>query len=48
MIVKKLWIKKIYGNMDLGSKHTKTVTSVGFFLFGIIPLYIKQIDVKYS
>jgi hypothetical protein len=47
MIVKKLWIKSFARNKDLGYWMTKEVHYEGFFLFGIIPLYIRENKVNY-
>ena len=44
MIVEKYWETKIYSRIGIGVKEVKMWR--GWFLFGIIPLYIKQVGWK--
>lgn len=50
MIVKKMWMKMDFNNHDLSNivAYTKEISYEGYYLFGFIPLYIKQINVKYK
>lgn len=40
MIVKKIWYKTKW--LDDNKQYTYTLKFVGYFLFGIIPIYIKR------
>lgn len=49
MIVRKLWTK-VVDRQSLSHKTYKAryrVTCAGWFMFGVIPLYIREIEVEY-
>jgi hypothetical protein len=52
MITKRLWVKRQYSANGFRKvsirKHFKHTKWEGWFLLGIIPLYIRQLEVSYS
>jgi hypothetical protein len=47
MLVKKTWTTRKYENSPLGYKDYVTRKYYGYFLFGIIPLYIVNYSTEY-
>jgi len=47
MIIKRIWTVEKLINTSYGKSKTKVTTRQGWFLFGVIPLYIRDYSYHY-